>query len=179
MSALYGLLACALLIAACAARILPAGRLDRRWLALAAFVLALIPLPGSNSLAVALHGAIAAPSFTLALLALLVALNRPLPERSKPLLAGFVGLALIFYLFAFGLGPIDPYGFGYRSPLLPLALAPLAWWFWRRRMDCWLLILACDLAAYAAGIFPNLWDALFDPLMVAMAIFQLIRRRRA
>lgn len=175
MSALYGMLASALLLAAVAGRILPAGRLDRRWLALAVFALALVPLPGGNSVATALHGAIAAPSFTLAQLALLVALNRPLPARSKPLLAGFVVFALMFYVLALGLGPFDPYGIGYRSPLLPLALVPLAGWLWWRRLDGWLLILAFDLAAYAAGVFPNLWDALFDPLLVVLALFRLFR----
>ncbi len=176
MSAIYGVLACALLFAALIALCLrAAGGEYRWWLPLAAFAAALIPLSGETGIAVALHGALATPSFTLAQLALLVVLNRPPPARSKPLLIGFAALALGFYLLALGLGPVDPYGFGYRNPILPLALAPFAFWLWRRRFDAWLLILAFDFAAYALGIFANLWDALFDPVLVAMAIVAALR----
>ncbi|MGE5385067.1 MAG: hypothetical protein ACM3SV_04180 [Betaproteobacteria bacterium] len=176
MSAVYGVAACALLVAAAACLCLRAtGGEHRWWLPLAAFALALIPLSGETGIAVALHGALAAPSFTLAQLALLAILNRPMPAQSNPLLAGFVVLALGFYLFALGFGPVDPYGFGYRSQLLPLALVPLAIWFWRRRLDGWLLILAFDLAAYASGLIPNFWDALFDPVLFALALYRLFR----
>ena len=33
----------------------------------------------------------------------------------------------------------------------------------------WLAILAVDLASYASGIHANLWDALFDPLLLLLA----------
>jgi hypothetical protein len=43
----------------------------------------------------------------------------------------------------------------------------MLWW---KRQDVWLLILAIDLAAYAGGLFANLWDALFDPLLVLLSL---------
>jgi hypothetical protein len=47
---------------------------------------------------------------------------------------------------------------------------------WWKRLDAWLLILALDLAAYAGGLFANLWDALFDPLLVLLALALVVRQ---
>lgn len=176
MTALYGLLACGLLLGAAASR-LPLERHNRRRLALAVFALAFIPL-GEESAAIFLHGVIGAPSFTLAQLALLAALNRPLPAVSKGVLAVLIAAAGAFYALALGVGPLDPYGFGYRTPALPLLLLAPAWWLWRRGEYGWVAILAFDLAAYAGGLFANLWDALFDPLLVLVAVAALMRRTR-
>ena len=82
---------------------------------------------------------------------------------------------------ALGLGPLDPYASGYQPLPLLAASLPLAALLWWRRLDGWLLILALDLAGYASGLFANLWDALFDPLLVLVALAVVVRRhvRRA
>ncbi|MGB4228005.1 MAG: hypothetical protein WBJ68_15485 [Candidatus Dechloromonas phosphoritropha] len=38
-----------------------------------------------------------------------------------------------------------------------------------------MLILALDLAGYDSGIFANFWDALFDPLLILVALAVVIR----
>ena len=42
--------------------------------------------------------------------------------------------------------------------------------------DAWLVMLAVNLAAYATGAFANLWDVLFDPLLVMLALIIVGRR---
>ena len=37
-------------------------------------------------------------------------------------------------------------------------------------------MLAVNLAAYATGAFANLWDVLFDPLLVLLALIIVGRR---
>ena len=49
----------------------------------------------------------------------------------------------------------------------------MLWW---HRLGCWLLILALDLAGYASGLFANLWDVLFDPLLVLVALVPVVRQ---
>ncbi|MBS1191342.1 MAG: hypothetical protein H6R10_3134 [Rhodocyclaceae bacterium] len=178
---LYGPAAWVVLLGA-AASFLPRGR--RLPVALGAMGLGLAPLLAGESLAMALHGAFAAPSFTL----LQLALRRLLAPRSPGYLgAGSAGvllmIALVFYPPALGLGPFDPYGLGYQPLPLLLALLPLAGWLAWRRQQGWLVILGGDLLAYAAGLFGNLWDALFDPLLVLLAAATLvaawISRRRS
>lgn len=172
-AALYGLLACALLAGA-AASFLPYGR--RLPLALGSAGLALTPLFGGESLAMWLHGTLGAPSLTLVQLAVwrLAAPHCPSPLAPAAALA-FLALALIFYPLALGWGSFDPYALGYQPASLLAALVPLAAWLARRRQDAWLTILACDLLAYAAGIFGNLWEAFFDPLLAALALAVLLR----
>ncbi|MBL0352425.1 MAG: hypothetical protein IPP03_07135 [Dechloromonas sp.] len=58
--------------------------------------------------------------------------------------------------------------------LLPRVLEALRYDWWHR-LDSWLLILALDLAGYANGIFANLWDVLFDPLLMLVALVIVIR----
>lgn len=176
MNAVYGLFGAALLIAA-AASLLPVVRPNRRWLAAAVFILALLPLWAGESAAQWLHGNLGAPSFTLCQLALLASLRHPLPTWPRPALAGVLLIALLFYTLALGLGPFDPYGLGYRQPLPLLLLLPLAFWLWRSRRHAWLYILTLDLTAYASGLFANYWDALFDPLLFLLAAIALLRSK--
>jgi hypothetical protein len=56
------------------------------------------------------------------------------------------------------------------------ALIPLAAALWWRRQTIWLLILSIDLAAYASGVFANLWDVLLDPLLVLLALIIVCRQ---
>lgn len=167
-AAVYGLGASALLLGA-AASFVPWRQ--RRALGIAVAAVALF------TVAPLLHGALAAPSFTLVQLALLRLLA---PDRASPLsrgpALGLVALAAVFYPLALGVGPWDPYDLGYRPLPLLLATVPLGLWAARCRRQDWLLLGGFDCLAYAAGFFDNLWNAAVDPLLVAIAVASLLRR---
>ncbi|MDR1995330.1 hypothetical protein [Azonexus sp.] len=167
--AAYGLLAHALIFGAAAA-LLPLGELRPR----AALVATAVALLGG--IAPAMHSLFGTPSLTLLQLAILQLTNRmPSPFGYRPALI-LLAFAALFYPAALGWGASDPYALGYQPWALLTALAPLAVALWWRRLDAWLLILAVDLAGYAGGLFVNLWDALFDPLLVLLAALIVGRR---
>jgi hypothetical protein len=161
--AAYGLLANALLFGAAVA-LLPFGEL-RPHAGLVATTVALL-----GGIAPAMHGLFGTPSLTLLQLAILQLTNRtPSPFGARPALF-LLAVAVLVYPAALGWwGGSDPYAIGYQPWILLAALTPLAAALWWRRLDIWLLILAVDLAGYASGLFVNLWDALFDPLLVLLA----------
>ncbi|MCK6413222.1 MAG: hypothetical protein L6Q55_12460 [Azonexus sp.] len=160
--AAYGLLAHGLIFGAFAA-LLPLGEFRPR-VGLAATTIALI-----GGIAPALHGIFGAPSPTLLLLALLQLANRTPSPLTWPIARGLLLFAPWFYLPALGAGAFDPYALGYQPWPLLAALIPVgAVLFWKRQTP-WLAILAVDLASYAIGIHGNLWDALFDPLLLLLA----------
>jgi len=168
--AAYGLLAHGLIFGALAA-LLPLGEL-RPKAALAATGLALI-----GGIAPIMHGAFGTPSVTLLLLALLQLANRtPSPFTYRPAL-GLLLFALPFYAASLGWSSFDPYALGYQPWPLLGALIPVGLALFWRKFDLWLIILAVDLAAYASGIFANLWDVLFDPLLVLLALVIVTRRQ--
>lgn len=161
--AAYGLLAHGLIFGALATALLPLGPMHHR-VALAATALAL-----SVGIAPWMYGSFGPPSLTLLQLALLQHAGRsPSPMTWRPALS-LVLFALIFYPAALGWSSFDPYALGYRPWPLLTVLIPLAGWLYWRGKNSWLLILAIDLGAYAGGLFANLWDALFDPLLVLLA----------
>lgn len=167
--AAYGLLAHGLIFGALAA-LLPLGSLRQR-AALLATGLALVA-----GIAPLMHGTFGTPSLTLLLLALWQLANRaPSPFTFRPAL-GLLLFAVLFYPAALGWGAFDPYALGYQPQALLAALLPVAATLWWRRQQVWLIILAIDLAAYASGIFANLWDVLFDPLLVLLALIIVGRR---
>ena len=95
--------------------------------------------------------------------------------EAHPNLRRLLAFVLPFYMMALGMVTFDPYAFGYQ-PWAPLILlAPIGFGLWWQRQDVWLMILAADLAAYAGGFFANLWDALFDPLLVLLALIVAAR----
>jgi len=161
--AAYGLLAHALIFGALTA-LIPFGDMRAR-VALAATTLALVV-----GIAPGMHAFFGTPSLTLVALAILqLAGKTPSPLSYRPAL-GLVVFAIPFYTASLGPGSLDPYALGYQ-PTLPLAaLLPLGLALWWKRQDVWLAILAADLAGYASGIFANLWDVLFDPLLVTVAL---------
>ena len=117
------------------------------------------------------------PSLTLVALAVLqLADKTPLPMGYRPAL-GLLVFAIPFYAASLGLGSFDPYALGYQPTLLLAALLPLGLALWWKRLDIWLAILAIDLAAYASGVFANLWDVLLDPLLVLLALILVLRRQ--
>lgn len=164
----YGLLADAVICGALIA-CLPLGRW-RRPAGLLAAALAL-----ASGLAMAAYGTFSTPSVTLLQLALLALLTpRPTPLSFRPALVLLL-IAAAFYPLALGWTSFDPYALGYQPRFLLLALIPLAAVIYWLRADRWLLILAIDLAAYASGVFANLWDVLFDPLLILLALFIVVR----
>jgi hypothetical protein len=167
--AAYGLLAHGLIFGALVA-LLPLGPLRAR-AALIATALALLV-----GIAPLMHGSFGPPSLTLLLLALLQhAGHAPSPLNWRAAL-GLLLLALIFYPLALGWGSFDPYALGYQPAALLAALSVLAGLLYWRRQNLWLCILAIDLAAYAGGLFANLWDALLDPLLVLLALLVVGRQ---
>jgi hypothetical protein len=168
IEAAYGLLAHALIFGALAA-LLPFG-IFRARVALAATALSL--MIGIAPIMLAVFGP---PSTTLLALALLhLAGYQPSPFTRLPALA-VLGSAAGLYLSAAGWLPGDIHALGYQpwpllAALLPIGLA-LGW----KGQSTWLLILAIDLLAYAGGLFANLWQALFDPLLVLLALAVALR----
>lgn len=170
MAPLFDTMAWALALALC----IPfAGRrAARAWLAPLGVAAALwIPLGDGNALAV-LRGAFASPSIlTLTLVAALTAQRagwRVLRQGEAcliGLLAGGVGVC--FYPPALGLGPVDPYAWGYGGPMLPLAAGGVA--LLAGVAGRWVLAvgIGAALVAWRAGLLasPNLWDYLLDPLL--------------
>ncbi|MGA9395177.1 MAG: hypothetical protein WCA83_02050 [Azonexus sp.] len=168
-TAAYGFLAHGIIFGA-VITLLPLGD-KRRMLGLAAIPVALV-----SGIASFMHGIAGIPSLTLLVLALWqLAGSRPSPLTDRPALL-LVAFAIPFYAMVLGLGSLDPYQIGYQPLPLLAAIIPLAALLWWRRLDGWLLILTLDLAGYASGIFANLWDALFDPLLVLVALAVVIRQ---
>jgi hypothetical protein len=168
--AAYGLLAHALIFGALIA-LLPLGILRPR-VALAATAVALI-----GGIAPVMHSLFGTPSLTLLQLAILQLADRtPSPLTHRPAL-GLLLFAALFYPAALGWGGFDPYALGYQPAAVLAALVPLAAALAWRRLDTWLIILAVDLAAYATGVFANLWDVLLDPLLVLLAAIIVGRRQ--
>ncbi|UCV03027.1 hypothetical protein [Dechloromonas denitrificans] len=167
--AAYGLLADGLIFGAIIS-LLPLGPLRAR-AALVATAVALI-----GGIAPVMHGTFGTPSVTLLQLALLQLAERsPSPLSFKPAL-GLLIFVTLFYPAALGWGAFDPYALGYQPLALLAALIPLAAALWWRQQYSWLIILAVDLAAYATGVFANLWDVLFDPLLALLALSIVARQ---
>ncbi|WP_428825744.1 hypothetical protein ACLIKD_15365 [Azonexus sp. IMCC34842] len=167
--AAYGLLADGLIFGAIVS-LLPLGPLRAR-AALVATAVALI-----GGIAPVMHGTFGTPSLTLLQLVLLQLAERsPSPLSFKPAL-GLLIFVTLFYPAALGWGAFDPYALGYQPLALLAALIPLAAALWWRRQYTWLIILAVDLAAYATGVFANLWDVLFDPLLALLALSIVARQ---
>lgn len=164
----YGLLAHGIIFGALAC-LLPLGEFRQR-VALAATTLAML-----IGIAPALHGVFGTPSVTLLQLAALLLLGRPSPMTFRSA-AGLLVFAVIFYPMALGFGPFDPYSLGYQPWPLLAALGPVGIALWLRQLNVWLVILALDLLAYASGLFANLWDVLFDPLLVLVALAIVAQR---
>ena len=170
LAAAYGLLAHALIFGAITA-LFPFGELRSR-VALAATTLALLV-----GVAPGLLGLFGAPSATLLQLAILQLAGRQPSPLTRSAAGGLLAFSAIFYPTALGWGPFDPYALGYQPTPVLAALLPVGLALWWRRMHAWVAILAIDLLAYASGVFANLWDALFDPLLVLLALALVLRRQ--
>lgn len=105
--------------------------------------------------------------------------HKELPLRRRLLLLVSI---ILFYVLTLGSGSFDPYAAGYAPCVLLVLLA--LWVLWRgRRLPGLTLLLAFALLVYSLhGLSSdNLWDYLFDPvLMIALAIsvFRSVKSRR-
>jgi hypothetical protein len=160
VSALYNLIAASLLVGACVSMLPIPSRRPAGVVAAIASLLTLAP---------AIAGLVGPPSATLTQIALLqLCGHRDLIARETTAAALLVLVALMFYPFALGLGPFDPFDIGYRPKLLLLAMVPIGIGLIVQRKHVLLLIGGLDLLAYALGLFENLWSALFDPVLVVV-----------
>ncbi|MCN4144672.1 MAG: hypothetical protein LC437_06355 [Thiohalomonas sp.] len=93
---------------------------------------------------------------------------------------------LFFYPAALGLGPIDPYSWGfinkahdqYSSLIFIVCLAGLMFFSFLKQYNLLLLCLVLSTLSYQSGILEsqNLWDYLFDPLIFIYALLAIIYR---
>jgi hypothetical protein len=156
----------------------------RRWPVL---FLLIVPLPVGDgvSLLGMLRGLFGGLSVTtvIFLLALTAQKTKGIPvfagQEARWLPSLMALTALLFYPPALGLGPLDPYAWGYDEalalPLLAGALA-LAAWFANWRMSALALILALSLWRLRLLESSNLWDYLLDPLLAFAALGVLAAR---
>jgi len=149
-------------------------------LLLAVFVLLVIPVNGWNA-AAWIRVLEPNPSFTLSGL-LLVALASRL--SGKQLFRGedwrsawnFGAVAaLVLYPMGLGLTPIDPYAWGWKPVVVPVATALVATTLLCRG-NRFGIILLLSFAGFACGLqeSSNFWDALIDPFYGAVALVMTI-----
>lgn len=180
VNAIAGLAAQALLVAWVVWKIVPrTPSRQRRLFAAGIAALSLVPLADGVSAAMAMRALWGDPSVTTLQLVALSLADRPADfNRGQAIALALFGIA--FYALALGFGDFDPYRIGYTAgPLLAIlaGVTVSAWW---RGQPLYLWLLAVDLAAFAAGVFEstNLWDALFDPLLIIAAVVVALRPSR-
>ncbi len=107
------------------------------------------------------------------LLSTLLMRNQSTPWLAK-LAIGLVGL--IFYPFALGLGMFDPYGWGYSSAALLIAVLIFALISAAANWNAGVWMVGLAIIAWSVGWHEstNLWDYLIDPFLMLWAILGLI-----
>lgn len=88
------------------------------------------------------------------------------------LLAGFGAFALGFYPLALGVGPIDPYGWGFGQAFAPLTILLIAAFAWRGGRRGLALIFCAAVWGWLLqiGESNNLWDYLIDIWLALYAV---------
>lgn len=167
--ALYGLISISLVIGACVASFPIPWRRQAGIAVVAAAAPTVAPF---------LHTLFGQISLSLTQIAVfqLIAPSNTLLTKDNAGSAVLVIFALIFYPLALGWGPFDPFGVGYQPHLVLLVLVPFGLFLWHRQEQILLLMITVDLAGYGLGLFSNLWNALFDPVLVTLAVIQLLTR---
>jgi hypothetical protein len=149
------------------------------FIALVIALLAMAPLHENISAAMALRGLWGDPSIT-SMLLMVLSLFGKLPSALRfdwrlPALAALLGILL----YASALGPwnIDLYRFGYQPVWLVAVLGAIALIAWGRGQAIYLWLLGIDLLAWQANWLEstNLWDALFDPLLIIVMLVLALR----
>jgi hypothetical protein len=93
-------------------------------------------------------------------------------ENREQALKAIAIAGALFYPFALGFSPFDPYRLGFGSLWLMLPLLGFAAWAALRQSILLALGIALAVAAWSIGWYesPNLWDYLLDPWLVIYAI---------
>jgi hypothetical protein len=96
----------------------------------------------------------------------------------RALLGAVAAAGLLFYPFALGFTPFDPYALGYGSIVFITALLIGTLAAWRAELNLVVLVVVVAAVAYLAGAYEsrNLWDYLIDPLAVLYALGSLALR---
>lgn len=139
-----------------------------------------LPLAGTSVLAT-LRGAVGGMSVTTAgmlaaLLCARCACECIFPRRERRLVAMLAGVGgILFYPPALGLGPVDPYAWGYGGAVLPLAVGVFALAAAAAGRWTMAVVFAAALAAWRLQLLEstNLWDYLLDPLLALGALVWL------
>jgi len=105
-------------------------------------------------------------------------------KQTQPIFLLLVITGLFFYPTALGLGPVDPYAWGFISkdhgittPLIFLSLlAGLMYFALVKSYSILLLSLVLATLCYHSGLLEsrNIWDYLFDPLVFIYALTAII-----
>lgn len=179
---------CALVVAAVAARLVPArcSRALRAGVVTLVLVLMLLPFPwGGAGWVLAFAGHFSLTSMLLALSALVCRLHgRALvaDNEMRGICALLLLTALMFYPSSLGAIPFDAYALGFGDFRFSTALLLLGMFAWIMRAYAGCVVLIVAQFGYAVGALPsaNLWDYLLDPWLVFWAAGWLLRdvRRR-
>jgi hypothetical protein len=154
--------------------------LPRSWIALLLATVALVMLVplGTLPLAGYVRGAIGDLSLPTTVLAVRATLRpftgwNAIEGRQARILQFSLALSgLLLYPLALGIGPVDPYRWGFGEPWLVGLVSALAFLSWLSGLELVALVLALALFAYGVGGLEstNLWDYLIDPLVWLWAL---------
>lgn len=147
------------------------------WVFAVLFVLMLIPF-GSIPIAAYVRGATGDFSITTLLVLFGGFISRrngcdtDLFKRRNYLLALIAAIASVYYPYALGVGPFDPYQLGFGSTAMVLALLLCAALSWLFRFELIVLTISLALLAWSAGWYEsnNLWDYLIDPFIALYSL---------
>lgn len=184
VSAVLSWFACALVLTALCNRFLPwpKGCRDNSLIFSGLVLLMMLPIGGHPGLAAGLLGILGTPSGTLFQLSVLTCLNRAWPSLpSGRWIWISILLILSFYAFALGYGKTfmpDIYEQGFSPSLLWLLLTITAYLLYRYQQTGWIIVLTINLVIWRTGLFPsrNLWDVLFDPMLLAVLLWHGVRK---
>ncbi len=143
-------------------------------------ILSFVPL---NNLAIAayIRGVFSDPSITTIIIACLsigsLIKGKPIFAQRDylPLFYFLPVFLLFFYPSSLGLSYFDPYSYGYQPYYLLIGLLAIAMLLWWKKYTLLLTIVLIDLWSFNLKVLSsnNLWDYLFDPLLLIYCLVQL------
>lgn len=141
------------------------------------FVISLIPI---NDLPVAgyLRGAFGDPSIMTCLLITSYLIGQYTNIKLTPnndfkfMMLAYAIIGMAFYPFAMGISLVDPYGWGYGSIWMAVAmLVSCTFLIWKKLSVACLLVTLCVIAYLLQALeSQNLWDYVIDPMLWAYAM---------
>lgn len=101
-------------------------------------------------------------------------------DTRRILLVAAAVTGVVFYPLALGMGPIDPYRWGYAPQAMVAVLCALSLVAWLKRWRTLAVIPLLPLLAYNLHLLEsdNLWNYLLDPVLVVYALVQVFRALR-